>query len=150
MTNSSYFFFRSTAAFLASHARVTLSWTTSDHSATQIENLHETINQRKADISDTAKEIENLRKEKADKQQILDGVNDQIANIEEQLANIETESLSLSDELNAVLSATGTGSVMKPFRARLILNTAMEDGMGILTPSGATLTLRIYFLHGAR
>lgn len=68
----------------------------------QIENLQETINQRKADISDTAKEIENLRKEKTEKQQILDGVNDQIANIEEQLANIETESLSLSDELNKI------------------------------------------------
>lgn len=68
----------------------------------QIENLQETINQRKADISDTAKEIEDLRKEKTEKQQVLDGVNDQIANIEEQLANIETQSLSLSDELNKI------------------------------------------------
>lgn len=68
----------------------------------QIENLQETIKQRKADISDTATEIENLQKEKIEKQQILDTVNEKIADIDQQLSDIETESITLSETLTKV------------------------------------------------
>ena len=68
----------------------------------QIENLQETIKQRKADISDTATEIENLQKEKVEKQQILDTVNEKIADIDQQLSDMETESITLNETLGKV------------------------------------------------
>jgi len=68
----------------------------------QIENLQETIKQRKADISDTATEIENLQKEKIEKQQILDTVNEKIADIDQQLSDIETESITLNETLSKI------------------------------------------------
>ena len=68
----------------------------------QIENLQETIKQRKADIADTTIEIENLQKEKIEKQQLLDSVNEKVSGIEQQLADIETESATLDETLNTV------------------------------------------------
>ena len=68
----------------------------------QIENLQETIKQRKADISDTATEIDTLQKEKIEKQQILNTVNEKIANIDQELSDIETESTTLNETLNKV------------------------------------------------
>ena len=68
----------------------------------QIENLQETIKQRKADISDTATEIESLKKEKEEKQQLLDTVNEKVANIDQQLSDIESESLILNETLSKI------------------------------------------------
>ncbi|WP_372519081.1 chromosome segregation protein SMC [Candidatus Ruminimicrobiellum ovillum] len=68
----------------------------------QIENLQETIKQRKADISDTATEIENLQKEKIEKQQILNTVNEKIADIDQQLSDMETESVTLNETLSKI------------------------------------------------
>lgn len=68
----------------------------------QIENLQDTIKNRKADISESATEIENLQKEKLEKQQILDSVNEKIANIDQQLADIEIKSENLSETLSKV------------------------------------------------
>ncbi len=68
----------------------------------QIENLQETIKQRKADISDTATEIETLEKEKVEKQQLLDTVNEKVANIDQQLSDMETESATLNETLSKV------------------------------------------------
>lgn len=68
----------------------------------KIEFLQETIKQRKADISDTAAEIENLQKEKTEKQQLLDSVNEKVADIDGKLADIETEAVTLNETLNTI------------------------------------------------
>ena len=68
----------------------------------KIEFLQETIKQRKLDISDTATEIENLQKEKIEKQQLLDSVNEKVADIDQKLMGIETESVTLNETLNTI------------------------------------------------
>ncbi|MCR4663179.1 MAG: AAA family ATPase [Endomicrobiaceae bacterium] len=68
----------------------------------QIQLTQEQIDNRKADISDTATEIENLKKEKEEKQQILNTVNEKIADIEQQSSDIETELMSLNETLTKV------------------------------------------------
>ena len=54
------------------------------------------------DISDTATEIENLQKEKIEKQQLLDSVNEKVADIDQKLMGIETESVTLNETLNTI------------------------------------------------
>jgi chromosome segregation protein len=68
----------------------------------KIEFLQETIKQRKADISDTATEIENLQKEKTEKQQLLDSINEKVADMDQKLTDIETESVTLTETLNTI------------------------------------------------
>ncbi len=65
----------------------------------QIELIRDKITERKADISDTALEIEKYQKEKEENQRILDDVNNKIADIDMQLSNIETETVALNEDL---------------------------------------------------
>ena len=68
----------------------------------QIDNIKETIQQRQADISDTANEIEKLKQEKVQKQSFADTINGKVDEIDSKLNDIEQQSDSLNETLSKI------------------------------------------------
>ncbi|MBR3654693.1 MAG: chromosome segregation protein SMC [Elusimicrobia bacterium] len=68
----------------------------------QAEIVQEKITNRKTEISDTANEIEQLKKEKEEKQLLLNTINEKIENIDQKLSDIETEAVTLNETLSKV------------------------------------------------
>ena len=68
----------------------------------QIDNIKESIQQRQADISDTANEIEKLKQEKVQKQSFADTINGKVDEIDSKLNDIEQQSDSLNETLSKI------------------------------------------------
>ena len=68
----------------------------------QIDNIKDSIQQRQADISDTANEIEKLKQEKVQKQSFADTINGKVDEIDSKLNDIEQQSDSLNETLSKI------------------------------------------------
>ena len=68
----------------------------------QIDNIKESIQQRQADISETANEIEKLKQEKVQKQSFADTINGKVDEIDSKLNDIEQQSDSLNETLSKI------------------------------------------------
>ena len=70
--------------------------------ALRIEYIKETIEQKKANISDTVNEIEKLKSEQISKKQLADSVNEKFEEIDNRLAEIEIEKSRLEETLSEI------------------------------------------------